>query len=83
MPKKPAEKSFKEIADLLKEYQIPKPSKIAKRFKFNMRDRKEGESLSEYLAELRRLTEDQLEDMLRDRLICGIKHERIQQRLLS
>ena len=44
--------------------------------------------LSEYLAELRRLTEncdykEQLEDMLRDRLVCGIKHEHIKQRLLS
>ena len=53
-----------------------------------MRDRKEGDSLSEYLAELHCLIEhcdyrDQLEDMLRDRLVCGIKHERMQQRLLS
>ena len=57
-------------------------SKIAERFTFNMRDRKDGESLSEYLAELCRLTEhcdyrDQLGDMLRDRLVCGIKRERI------
>ena len=50
MPKKPAEKSFKEIVVLLKEHQIPKPNKIVE--KFSMRDRKEGESLSEYLAVL-------------------------------
>ena len=42
-----------------------------------------GESLPEYLAELCRLTEkldyrDQLEDMLRDQLVCGTKHECIQ-----
>ena len=41
---------------------------------------REGESLSEYLAELHCLTKhfdyrDQLEDMLRDRLVHGIKHE--------
>ena len=88
MPNKPAEKTFNEIVALLKEHETPKPNKIAERFKFNMRDRKDGESLSQYLAELRRLTEhcdygDQLENMLRDRLVCGIKHERIQQRLLS
>ena len=52
MPKKPAEKSFKEIVDLLKEHQIPMSNKIAEIFKFNMRDRKKGQSLSEYLAEL-------------------------------
>ena len=88
MPKKPTEKSFKEIVDLLKEHQIPKSNKIAERFKFSMRDRKEGESLLECLVELGRLTKhcdykDQLEDMLRDRLVCRIKHERIQQHLLS
>ena len=88
IPSKPTEKTFEEIVQLLKEHQTPKANKIAERFKFNMRDRKDGESLSVYLAELRHLTEhcdyrDQLEDMLRDRLVCGIKHERIQQRLLS
>ena len=88
IPTKPTEKTFEEIVQLLKEHQTPKPNKIAERFKFNMRDIKDGESLSVYLAELRRLTEhcdyrDQLEEMLRDRLVCGIKHERIQQRLLS
>ena len=59
MPKKPAEKCFKKIEDLVKGQQIPKPNKIAEKFKFNMRDRKEGESLSEHLAELElcRLTE--------------------------
>ena len=88
IPSKPTEKMFEEIVQLLKEHQTPKPNKITERFKFNTRDRKDGELLSVYLAELRRLTEhcdyrDQLEDMLRDRLVCRIKHERIQQRLLS
>ena len=83
MPKKPTEKSFKETVDLLKEHQIPKLNKIAKRFKSSMRDRKQGELLSEHLAGLCHLKEhcdyrDQLEDMLRDQLVCRIKHERIQ-----
>ena len=84
MPKKPAEKSFKDIADLLKQHQTPKLNKIAKRFKFSLRDKK-CESLSEYLAELCHLTEhcdyrDQLEGMLRlrDQLACQIKLEHIQ-----
>ena len=54
-PNKPSEKSFTEMVDFLKEHQVHKPNKIAKRFKFNMKDRKEGETLSEYLAELYRL----------------------------
>ena len=41
-----------------------------------------------FVAELRKLTEyceygESLNDMLRDRLVCGINHERTQQRLLS
>lgn len=57
MPKKPAEKSFKEIVDLLEEYQVPKPKKIAKQFKSKMINKKEGALLSKYLAELHHLTE--------------------------
>ena len=88
MPRKPGEKSFKEIVDLLKEHQITRLNKIAKKFKFKTRGRKDGELLSEYLAELCCLIEhcdyrDQLEDMFRDHLICGIRHECIQQCLLS
>lgn len=51
MPLKPTEK-YKEILYLQKEHQILKPNKIAKRFKFSLRDKNEGELLSEYLAEL-------------------------------
>lgn len=51
MPVKPTEK-YKEILYLQKEHQILKPNKIAKRFKFSLRDKNEGELLSEYLAEL-------------------------------
>ena len=51
MPMKPTEK-YKKILYLQKEHQILKPNKIAKRFKFSLRDKNEGELLSEYLAEL-------------------------------
>ena len=55
--------------------------------KLNSHPKQPKESISEYLAELRRLTEfcdygEALEDMLRDRLVCGVNHERIQKRLL-
>ena len=53
-----------------------------------MRNRKLGESISQYMAELRRLSQycehgDSVESMLRDRLVCGVNHDRTQQRLLS
>ena len=41
----------------MKNYQNPKPSVIAERFRFNKRDRKQGERIVQYVAQLRRLTE--------------------------
>ena len=87
-PEKPREKAFAVLIELMKNHQEPQPNPIAERFKFNTRDRKVGEKVSDYVAELRRLTEfcdygATLGNMLRDRLVCGIKHECIQQRLLA
>ena len=87
-PTKPKDKSLTELVTLMKEHQEPKPNPIAERFKFNTRDRKSNETVAQYMAELRRLTEfceygTTLDNMLRDRLVCGMKHERIQQRLLG
>ena len=58
------------------------------RFKFNCRFRKQGETIQQYVAELRSLSEhcdfrDQLEEMMRDRLVCGVNDEKIQRRLLA
>ena len=51
-----------------------------------MHNRKMGESVSQYMAELRRLSQyyeygDSLDS--RDSLLCGINHDCTQQRLLS
>ena len=59
-------------------HENPKRNLIAERSQFNMRSRKRGESVSQYMAELRRLSQyceygDSLDSMLRDRLVCGIK----------
>ena len=73
---------------MMTNHQDPKPNSIAKIFKFNNRDRKPEESIAEYIAEPRQLAEHCnygtiLQYMLRDQLVCRLKHERIQQRLLS
>ena len=67
---------------------MPKPSIILERFKFFKRDRQENETIATYISELRKLTRDcefgtTLEDMLRDRLVCGVRNNKIQQKLLS
>ncbi|XP_067104154.1 uncharacterized protein [Osmerus mordax] len=87
-PVRPGVKQFAEIVDLLKAHFKPKPSEIVQRFKFNSRNRSGDESVSDYVAALRRLAQDcnygdNLKEMLRDRLVCGINNDRIQLKLLS
>ena len=87
-PEKPMEKSFDEIVKVIAVHHQPPPSMIVQRFTFNSRCRRSGESISSYIAELRKLSEqceygDSLKDMLRDRLVCGIDDQRMQRRLLQ
>lgn len=63
-------------------------SVVQHRFKFNSRSQREGESIADFVAELRRLSKDcqfeaSLDDMLRDRLVAGIRDTRVQCRLLA
>ena len=58
------------------------------RFKFHCRLCKPGESVVMYVAELRSLTEfcnlgGSLEEMICDRLVCGINNSSLQKRLLA
>ena len=87
-PRKAGECSYTEIVDVLKNHHNPRPSTIVQRFKFNTRVRGASESIRTFVAELKKLSEfceynDSLEEMLRDRLVCGINNRRIQQRLLT
>ena len=72
----------------MKTHLNPKPILIAERFKFHQRNQQEDETISTYLAELRRLTEhcdfgNYREKALRDRFVCGLVNEAIQKRLLT
>ena len=80
--------SFEDIVAKLKTHYDPEPSVIMQRYKFNTRTRAEGESVANYVAALRELAQhcdynDTLSDMLRDRLVCGVKHKGITNRLLN
>ena len=85
---KPSDTSFKDIVKLLTEHYQPKPSRVVQCYLFNSCVRKQGESVATYVAELKRLFEHcefaaTLNDMLCDRLACGINDSRIQRRLLA
>ena len=87
-PVKLGDKTYAELCALMKQHQNPTPNLIAERLKFHTRDRKQDESIAAYMAELRIMTEfcgygEALEDMLRDRLVCGINDQRLQQWLLG
>ena len=87
-PEKPHEKTFAQIVDTVQRHHQPKPSVIVQRFNFHSRTRASGETVSTFVAELRKLSEhcnfgETLNDMLRDRLVCGINDQRLQRRLLS
>ena len=85
-PENPKDKSFNQLAEVLKKQFEPKPLVIAERFTFHHRNQSSTESVLDYVAELRRLAThcefgDYLDQTLRDRLVCGIS-ENIQKRLL-
>ena len=84
----PSQKTFTELCELMELHIRPAPNEIHERFLFYSRDRKDHESIGQYIAELRKLSEncsygDKLNEQLRDRLVVGVRNEKIQQRLRS
>ena len=60
------------------------PSKIVARFQFNSHSQQLGESIANFVSELRKLSElyefgQSLDDMLCDHLVCGLAEQRVQQ----
>ena len=87
-PKKPSELKFKEITEVVQRHHDPKPSIIVQRYRFNTRNHCTGESVSMYVAELCHLSNHcdfgpALNEMLHNRMVCGIEEPKIQRRLLA
>ena len=87
-PEKPGDKSYEELVTILTHHFNPTPSETVQRFKFHSRFRKPTESVAKFVSGLRSLAEfcnfwASLEEMLRDRLVCGIQNTPIQKRLLA
>ena len=84
------ESTFEVLSTTLAGHFHPKPNVISQRFTFNQRNQKQDESISEYLAALRKLaidcnfaSKDTIEEALRDRLVGGVRSTSLQKRLLS
>ena len=87
-PAKPGDKSYSELLETLSKHFHLTPAEIVERYKFHSRVRKAGESIATFVAELRSLSEycnfgALLDDMIRDRLVCGVNDAAIQKRLLA
>ena len=87
-PKKPSDLSYAELVQLLSDHYFPSQSVSVQRFRFNSHCRHPGETVANYIAELRRLSEhcqfgESLDTMLRDCLVCSINDKHMQRHLLA
>lgn len=88
VPASPSEATYVEAKRLLKEHYSPRSSVIAERCRFNKRTQHEGESVENFIVELKHLARkcnygDFLQDALRDRLVAGVRNEEIQRALFA
>ena len=86
-PTKEEKASSKEIIKKLDEYFIPKKNKTVERHKFNTRGQQANENIDQYLGELRKLAQNcefgtMKDDLIMDRIICGIKDNHLRDKLL-
>ena len=87
-PDVPSSKTYDELKATLSAHFKPKTLVIAECFQFYKRNQHENESISDYIVELKKLAStcdfgDFLSMALRDRLVCGLRAESIQRKLLT
>ncbi|XP_060547811.1 uncharacterized protein K02A2.6-like [Pantherophis guttatus] len=79
--------SWSTLQTLLKDHYAPTPSKYVQRYDFRQRLQQEGESISEYIAALCKAATQceyrDLDEMLLEQLIFGVRDSRLQRRLLA
>ena len=84
-PARPQDKTYDELVAALRAHYAPKPMVIAERFHFHRRNQHSGESIAEYVAELRKLAlhcefKDYLDQALGEIVVQGFA-ESLQQSL--
>lgn len=81
---------FKNVEDLLKEFDgffLPRKNITIERHAFFIRDQREQESVEQYVFELNKIAtkcefKDLNDELVRDRMICGIRERALRERLL-
>ena len=89
-PDAPTDVEFPALIERTSKHFQPEPSEIVQRFRFHTRVRESHESVATYIAQLKQIAGNcnfgetvRVNEMLRDRLVCGIANEKWQQRLLA
>ncbi|XP_045779574.1 uncharacterized protein K02A2.6-like [Maniola jurtina] len=87
-PAHPESKGFDELVKLVSEHLEPKRSEIAERHVFRLRRQRPGESLTEYLHNLKHLATTcnfgtMLEENLRDQFVSGLANELMRSRIFA
>ncbi|KAK8780554.1 hypothetical protein V5799_018103 [Amblyomma americanum] len=87
-PDAPSSRGFDSLLKLLSDHLAPQSSVIAERAKFYKRSQRSGESIAEFVAELRRLVQSCefgsfLDEALRYCFVCGLLREDIQRVLFT
>ena len=80
VPKTVEEATYAELLEAMKKHHDPQPSEIVQRFKFNTCTRSADQTVSAFVAQLCSIAEfcnfgAELDNMLRDRLVCGIENQ--------
>ncbi|XP_048580358.1 uncharacterized protein K02A2.6-like [Nematostella vectensis] len=86
-PRKPKDKTYQEIIEILEGHLSPPPLEIGERYKFHQRNQVLGEDINAFVASLKQMTEhcnfgEFLPQALRDRFGCGLANESISKKLL-
>ena len=83
-PQVPGKATFTVIAEKMTMHFQPAPSEIVQCFRFNTRVRRPHETVTAYISQLKQLAEHcnygnevRLNEMIWDRLVCGIANERL------
>ena len=82
-PDKSGDKSYDDLVALIMKHYSPTPSIIVQLYKFHTTVRNQGESIANFVADLRNIAKHcefngALDDMLRDRLVCSVNEPKIQ-----
>lgn len=86
--KKEDKDKLEDVITIFDDYFRPKQNEVINTYNLNKRNQEEGESFDAYYTAIRKLAEncnfeDKKDRMLRDKIVIGVRDQRVQQKLLE